>query len=67
MQEGSHHHHFSPPSLLQWSNSQVSAARKEHLYQHIFSYASVKTVVQWFQLIKLRRLAFYADDTNRNR
>lgn len=53
--------------LFNWSNSQVSATRKVHLYQHIFSYASVKTVVQWFQLIKLRRLAFYADDTNSNR
>uniref|UniRef100_I2CQR1 Esterase / lipase n=1 Tax=Nannochloropsis gaditana (strain CCMP526) TaxID=1093141 RepID=I2CQR1_NANGC len=53
--------------LFNWSNSQVSAARKVGLYQHIFSYASVKTVVQWFQLIRLRRLAFYSDDSNRNR
>lgn len=53
--------------LFDWSAATISRPRKVELYQHIFSYASVKTVVQWFQLIKLRRLAMYSDDASAHR
>lgn len=33
--------------LFNWSAATISKPRKMELYQHIFSYASVKTVVQW--------------------
>ncbi|KAG5188367.1 lipase [Tribonema minus] len=48
--------------LFSWSNSQVSHARKCQLYPHIYSFASVKCVVHWFQMIRSRRLAMF-DDT----
>jgi lysosomal acid lipase/cholesteryl ester hydrolase len=53
--------------LFQWSAKEISRERKIVLYQHIFSYSSVKTVVQWFQLIKLRKLAMYQDTNSSNR
>lgn len=34
--------------LFDWSAATISQSRKVELYQHIFSYASVKTVVQWW-------------------
>jgi len=37
--------HTSIPSIR--SAATISRPRKVELYQHIFSYASVKTVVQW--------------------
>jgi lysosomal acid lipase/cholesteryl ester hydrolase len=40
---------------------QVSTERKQELYPHIYSYASVKCVVHWFQMIRSRRLAAYDD------
>lgn len=33
------------------SAKEVSMTRKVALYQHIFSYSSVKTVVHWFQVL----------------
>ena len=45
----------------------VAQERKLALYQHIFSYSSVKTIVHWFQLIRLRRLVMYQDSVSANR
>jgi len=53
--------------LFHWHTLETSFERKVVLYQHIFSYASVKTVVHWFQLIRLRKLAMYQDTNSVNK
>lgn len=58
---------FHAQYLFDWHSKETSSQRKPDLYQHVFSYASVKIVVHWFQLIKLRKLAMFQDSNKSNR
>eukprot|EP01111_Echinosteliopsis_oligospora_P010324 TRINITY_DN3185_c0_g1_i1.p1 TRINITY_DN3185_c0_g1~~TRINITY_DN3185_c0_g1_i1.p1 ORF type:complete len:450 (+),score=99.33 TRINITY_DN3185_c0_g1_i1:147-1496(+) len=48
--------------LFGWTASCLDPDEKALLYSHIFSFASVKTVVHWFQMIQCGRFQMY-DDT----
>lgn len=48
--------------LFNWSARNISAHQKLAAYPHLFSYASVKSVVHWFQIIRNRSFQMYDDD-----
>jgi len=48
--------------LFGWNTKCIDPLEKSLLYAHIYSYSSVKTVVQWFQIIQTGRFQMF-DDT----
>lgn len=47
--------------LFSWKSSQMSLKRKLEVYPHIYSGASVKCVVHWFQMMQSGRLSLFGD------
>lgn len=47
--------------LFGWDCSTISAERREQLFQHVYSFSSVKCVSHWFQLIRHGKLAMFQD------
>eukprot|EP01100_Stratorugosa_tubuloviscum_P003345 TRINITY_DN1809_c0_g1_i1.p1 TRINITY_DN1809_c0_g1~~TRINITY_DN1809_c0_g1_i1.p1 ORF type:complete len:428 (+),score=179.31 TRINITY_DN1809_c0_g1_i1:107-1390(+) len=54
---------FSCKYLYGWNLSNTNNQNKMLLYAHLYSYASVKTVVHWFQVIANNRFQMF-DDTH---
>jgi lysosomal acid lipase/cholesteryl ester hydrolase len=52
--------------LFGWDTSCLSEQEKPLLYSHIYSHASVKTVVQWFQMIQSCRFQMFDDYKSSN-
>ncbi|KAI5118351.1 hypothetical protein M0805_006752 [Coniferiporia weirii] len=48
--------------LFAWSGSQISATQKLAAYAHLYSSASVKAVVHWFQIMRNAEFTMYDDD-----
>lgn len=48
--------------IFGWSSSNISHSRRVEMFRHIFSDSSVKSVAQWFQIIKRKALSTYAAD-----
>jgi lysosomal acid lipase/cholesteryl ester hydrolase len=47
--------------LFGWDCSTISPERREQLFQHVYSFSSVKCVSHWFQLIRHGKLAMFQD------
>jgi lysosomal acid lipase/cholesteryl ester hydrolase len=52
--------------LFGWDTACISTQEKELLYSHIYSHASVKTVVQWFQMIQSSKFQMFDDYKSAN-
>jgi len=52
--------------LFGWDTSCLSEKEKPLLYSHIYAHASVKTVVQWFQIIQTRKFQMFDDYKSSN-
>ena len=48
--------------LFGWTSKQISTKTKYRCYPHLYSYASVKLVVHWFQIIRAGRFQAYDED-----
>ncbi|KAH8146972.1 uncharacterized protein LAJ45_09053 [Morchella importuna] len=48
--------------LFNWRGNNISLDQKIAAYSKLYSYASVKTVVHWFQIIRNRSFQMYDDD-----
>lgn len=51
--------------LFGWHMRNLDDNRKLQMYQHIYSYSSVKNVVHWFQILREKRLQMYMDPSQR--
>jgi len=52
--------------LFGWDTKCLSEAEKPLLYSHIYAHASVKTVVQWFQIIQTQKFQMFDDYKSAN-
>lgn len=50
--------------LFGWNSASIDQAEKAALYNHIYSYTSVKVVVHWFQIQQSNRFQMYDDVTH---
>lgn len=50
--------------LFGWNSANINEREKAVLYNHIYSYSSVKVVVHWFQIQQANRFQMYDDVTN---
>jgi len=48
--------------LFGWTCTNILASEKPLLYSHLYSYSSVKCMVQWFQITASRRFQMYDDN-----
>jgi lysosomal acid lipase/cholesteryl ester hydrolase len=48
--------------LFDWSCTNISHAQKVAAYAHLYSFASVKAVVHWFQIMRNGAFVMYDDD-----
>lgn len=48
--------------LFNWTNSNMTHSQKRIHYQHLYSFASVKSVVHWFQIIRSSKFQMFDDD-----
>jgi len=47
--------------LFGWTMKNIDPAEKGLLYSHLYSYGSVKTLVQWFQITRTKRFQMFDD------
>lgn len=47
--------------LFGWDTAAIAQEEKQLLYSHIYAHASVKTVVQWFQMIQSSKFQMFDD------
>lgn len=47
--------------LFGWDTKSLDPLEKPLMYSHLYSYSSVKTVVQWFQIMKTGKFQQYDD------
>jgi len=52
---------FSLKFLFGWTTECLSESEKPLLYSHLYSHTSVKTVVQWFQMIQTSKFQMFDD------
>jgi len=52
---------FSLKFLFGWTTECLSESEKPLLYSHLYSHTSVKTVVQWFQMIQCSKFQMFDD------
>lgn len=52
---------YSLKFLFGWDTACMSEKEKPLLYSHIYAHASVKTVVQWFQIIQGKKFQMFDD------
>jgi len=52
---------FALKFLFGWTTECMSESEKPLLYSHIYSHTSVKTVVQWFQMIQSSKFQMFDD------
>jgi lysosomal acid lipase/cholesteryl ester hydrolase len=52
--------------LFGWDTACIADSEKTLLYSHIYSHASVKTVVQWFQIIQTSKFQMFDDYKSAN-
>jgi len=50
--------------LFNWSNHNISYLQKIAAYAHLYSFASVKSVVHWFQIMREAAFQMYDDDVS---
>jgi len=50
---------YSMKFLFGWTCNQIDDAEKPLLYSHIYSYSSVKALVHWFQITRLKRFQMF--------
>ncbi|KAF8586837.1 alpha/beta-hydrolase [Ramaria rubella] len=50
--------------LFNWRGTNITHAQKLAAYAHLFSFASVKSVVHWFQIMRSGRFLMYDDDVH---
>jgi len=50
---------FCMKALFGWTTQNINPAEKSLLYTHLYSYSSVKCVVQWFQITRTQRFQMY--------
>ena len=48
--------------LFDWHNDNISTEQKIAAYAHLYSFASVKAVVHWFQIMRNAAFQMYDDD-----
>jgi lysosomal acid lipase/cholesteryl ester hydrolase len=48
--------------LFAWRNANITTAQKIGAYAHLYSYASTKAVVHWFQIMRHGAFIMYDDD-----
>lgn len=53
--------------LFAWTSSNISPAQKIGAYAHLYSFASVKSVVHWFQIMRSSKFQLYDDDITMGR
>ncbi|KAI0639321.1 triacylglycerol lipase [Trametes polyzona] len=53
--------------LFNWRSHNISPLQKLAAYPHLYSYASVKSVVHWFQIMRNAKFQMYDDDVQRVR
>ena len=46
--------------LFGWSTQNLVAGEKDRLYQHLYCYTSVKSIIHWFQCMHHQRFQMYA-------
>ncbi|CCM03015.1 uncharacterized protein FIBRA_05132 [Fibroporia radiculosa] len=51
--------------LFSWKSDNISALQKLAAYSHLYSYASVKSVVHWFQIMRNAKFQMYDDAVQR--
>ncbi|KAG6828078.1 hypothetical protein H0H92_009340, partial [Tricholoma furcatifolium] len=49
--------------LFNWRNVNITRTQKIAAYAHLYSFASVKSVVHWFQIMRNGAFQMYDDDT----
>jgi lysosomal acid lipase/cholesteryl ester hydrolase len=47
--------------LFDWKAMNISGRQKLTMYQHLYSFTSVKQIVHWFQIIRAQRFQMYDD------
>ncbi|KAF9228355.1 alpha/beta-hydrolase [Gyrodon lividus] len=50
--------------LFAWRGDNIAGAQKTAAYAHLYSYASVKVVVHWFQIMREAAFQMYDDDVS---
>jgi lysosomal acid lipase/cholesteryl ester hydrolase len=50
--------------LFNWDNHNISYLQKIAAYAHLYSFASVKSVVHWFQIMRESAFQMYDDDVS---
>ncbi|OBZ69927.1 hypothetical protein A0H81_10580 [Grifola frondosa] len=53
--------------LFNWHSMNIPAMQKTAAFPHLYSYASVKSVVHWFQIMRNAKFQMYDDDVQRVR
>ncbi|CAL1711186.1 unnamed protein product [Somion occarium] len=48
--------------LFNWDSHNISRAQRLAAYTHLYSYASVKSIVHWFQIMRTGKFQMYDDD-----
>lgn len=48
--------------LFNWHSRNISNTQKHAAYAHLYSFASVKSVVHWFQIMRNGKFQMYDDD-----
>ena len=51
--------------LFSWSGKNITPAQKIAAYAHLYSFASTKSVVHWFQIMRNAAFQMYDDDVQR--
>ncbi|KAH9898485.1 triacylglycerol lipase [Cubamyces lactineus] len=51
--------------LFNWHSHNISPLQKLAAFPHLYSYASVKSVVHWFQIMRNAKFQMYDDDVQR--
>lgn len=50
--------------LFNWKSRNISEAQKHAAYSHLYSFASTKSVVHWFQIMRNGQFTMYDDDAD---
>lgn len=53
---------FALSFLFSWDNRNITTTQKTAAYAHLYSYASVKSVVHWFQIMRESTFQMFDDD-----
>jgi lysosomal acid lipase/cholesteryl ester hydrolase len=50
--------------LFRWHGANISTSQKIAAYAHLYSFASTKSVVHWFQIMRARAFRMFDDDVD---